>query len=530
MTEYSKTDFADHTDENIRSAFFNSINSPAEAAIVPEGPIPLFRPLGEPMPFPMAALGQTLSKAAAAIEAVIQCAPECAANSVLAGASLAAQGRADVLLPIGEGKPVPLSLFFMTVLESGERKSSADSYGLKPVREFERELAEAETQDRSSYDIQMRARATVAKELEKKNKSNLSALEAALKALGPAPLPPVISTIAPSGDSTFEGLFRIYEHGRPDIGIFSDDGATFLGGHSLKAEQKQATTANLCRLWDGAKVERVRGGDGVNILYGRRLACHLMVQPGVASGFVNDREFADQGLLPRFLISMPDGRAGTRFRDDHAYRAEVAKASRDIEPYYTSIHTLLHLPVRWVNEADRTLGVERDRLRFNPDARAAYVAYYNEIEGQMALHGPLSGIKGFASKVIEQAARIAGVITLVENPEATCITAGTLADAIILARYYCSEAVRLTQSGSISPHLKDADDLRRWLQTQTGDLMSLRQIYQYGPKAIRNSKVARAAMGILADHYWVVAIDGGATVEGMHSREVWKIVREVPSC
>src|SRR5690606_33179526 len=102
-------------------------------------------------------LGPVLSKAARAIETVIQCPMACAANSVLAVASLAAQGRANVILPIGEGKAAPIGLFLLTVLHSGERKSSADGLALKPVRAFERELAEAETAERAAYEVKQAA-------------------------------------------------------------------------------------------------------------------------------------------------------------------------------------------------------------------------------------------------------------------------------------------------------------------------------------------------------------------------------------
>ena len=127
------------------------------APIAKEGPRPLYRDLPPPGVFPMDALGLVLGNAAKAIAAVIQCPDEAAANSVLAVASLAAQGRANVILPIGQGKPSPLSLYLLTVLDSGERKSSADSMALKPVRDFERELAEAEAGQRQAYAVKLAA-------------------------------------------------------------------------------------------------------------------------------------------------------------------------------------------------------------------------------------------------------------------------------------------------------------------------------------------------------------------------------------
>ena len=127
------------------NGFGTSCTKPKADGVVREGPRRLFRELPPPGQFPLDALGPVLSLAAEAITDVIQCPVECAANSVLAVASLAAQGHANVVLPIAQGKPAPLSLFLLTVLDSGERKTSADNMALKPVRDFERELASYET-------------------------------------------------------------------------------------------------------------------------------------------------------------------------------------------------------------------------------------------------------------------------------------------------------------------------------------------------------------------------------------------------
>ena len=146
---------------------------------VNEGPRPLYRELPEAEPFPIDALGPVLSRAVRAIEDVIQCPTACAANSVLSVASLAAQGRANVVLPIGQGKPAPLSLFLLTVLDSGERKSSADSMALKPVRDYETELAELTAADRVRHASKLAAHDANHKHLTSKHKADPAALEAA---------------------------------------------------------------------------------------------------------------------------------------------------------------------------------------------------------------------------------------------------------------------------------------------------------------------------------------------------------------
>lgn len=506
-------------DDDVRAAFANA------REFVGEGPRPLFRDLPDAEPFPLEAMGPVLSRAVRAIEDMIQCPTVCAANSVLAVASLAAQGRANVILPIGQGKPTPLSLFLLTVLDSGERKSSADGMALKPVRDFETELAELTAGERMRHASRLAAHEANARHLTSKLKSDPAALEAALLDLGEAPQPPLLSIMAPSGDQTMEGLFRIYQQGRPSLAMLCDDAATFLGGHSLKAEQKAGTTANLCRAWDGSKLERIRGGDGVTILYDRRLASHLMVQSGVAAEFLSDRQFADQGLLARFLIAAPAGRAGTRFRDDTAYQALSHRAVGDLADYNAGVIALLRAPIRWKNDSDRSLGVELDALAFTVKARALYVEFANAIEAEMGPRGSLASAKAFASKLPENAARIAGVLTLIDNQHATEINEAVLADAILLAKFFLSEAQRLLASGAIDPALRQAESLREWLVAQQVDIIGLRSIYQFGPNAIRDAGKARAAMGILADHGWARAIENGAEIDGRFCREAWRIVR-----
>ena len=101
-------------------------------------PLPLAPPILAARPYPVAALGPVLAGAARAISEKCQCPPAIAAESVLGAASLTAQRLADVGLPFGQTRP--LSLFFVTVAGSSDRKTSADNEALIPVRTREKEL------------------------------------------------------------------------------------------------------------------------------------------------------------------------------------------------------------------------------------------------------------------------------------------------------------------------------------------------------------------------------------------------------
>jgi hypothetical protein len=104
----------------------------------PEPPRPLIRESSPADPFPVDALGPILGPAAAGIHERVQCPLAISAQSVLAAATLASQGHADVQLPTDHFRP--LSNFFVTVAETGERKTAADTEVLWPIRKREQAL------------------------------------------------------------------------------------------------------------------------------------------------------------------------------------------------------------------------------------------------------------------------------------------------------------------------------------------------------------------------------------------------------
>jgi hypothetical protein len=79
--------------------------------------LPLFEPVVTGESYPVDRLGKLLGGAASAIASKIRVPGSIAGQSVLAVASLAAQARANVLLPYGQTRP--LSLYMITVAGSG---------------------------------------------------------------------------------------------------------------------------------------------------------------------------------------------------------------------------------------------------------------------------------------------------------------------------------------------------------------------------------------------------------------------------
>jgi hypothetical protein len=487
-----------------------------EAPFAPEGPQPLVREIAPGAAYPVDALGP-LRGAVDAVQGMTQAPVAIPAQSALALASLAVQGFADVDTL---GGPRPLSLYALTVALSGERKSACDAPLIAALRAHEREQAQAQRDAMQSWTnahaLWKGERDRVLADARKGKGEKRTAAQADLEALGPEPTAP------PSADRTvteptFEGLTRLFAHGQPSLGLFSDEGGQFLGGHAMNSDNRQKTLAALNDLWQGNPIRRTRAGDGHATLYGRRLAVHLMAQPGVARAFMADPLAADTGFLPRFLICEPPSAIGTRMhanarRDEHALAGFAARL-RDI----------LDTPLPMDPE---TRELEPRTLSLAPEARALLVAFSDAIEVAQAPGGNLSHITGTASKAAEQAARIAGVLTLWRDLHAGQVQPGDMADAITLAQFYLSEASRLANAATVSAEIDRAEALRRWLLEGWPEReIMVRDVLQYGPNPLRESPKARAALGILERHGWLVPLDPGTIVRGAARKEAWAIVK-----
>lgn len=119
--------------------------------VTPEPPRPPMRELSPADPFPVDALGDVLGAAAQAIHERVQAPIAIGGQSVLGAATLAVQGYADVVLPIGPGQAKPISSFLITVASTGERKSECDKQALWPIRTREKAFRDAHDADLLAY-------------------------------------------------------------------------------------------------------------------------------------------------------------------------------------------------------------------------------------------------------------------------------------------------------------------------------------------------------------------------------------------
>lgn len=484
----------------------------ARRATVLPAPLPLAPPTPAARPYPVAALGAMLGGAADSIASKCQCAPALAAQAVLAVASLAAQRLADVRLPYGQTRP--LSLFLVTIAASGDRKSTADNEALIPVRMHESNLKDAYQHDHETWRIAHAAWAAQHRKIENDRKLDRPAREAELSGLGRAPMEP-IRPLLTAPEPTVEALAKYWSALPGALGLFSAEGGQMTGGHGFGPDHRLKTAAALSALWDGAGIRRLRAGDGITDLPGRRLALHLMVQPDAATAFLSEPILRDQGLLSRLLIAAPESLAGTRHWQEPENGLDSA-----MRRYVAVTLDLLERPAPAANQAGNELTPRA--LDMTDEAKAAWIAFHDRIEAAMAPDGPLEGLRDVASKAAENAARIAGVLTIVEDADDSTIDAEDMAAACELMTWHITEALRLSGSIRQPPALRSAIKLLEWLRSRRAAEISLREIMRTGPNAVRAKAEAEAALSKLEEHGWIVRQGDGRGAR-------WTIVSEASS-
>jgi hypothetical protein len=437
-------------------------------------------------------------------------------QAALATATLAVQGHANVELPMGHVKP--LSGFFVSVAATGERKSAVDQEALWPVRKREAALREDFADERLEYENDKTAWEKARDAAVKKAQGNRARIKQALDMLGPAPIPPLEPILA-CGEPTYEGLCKLLAVGQPSVGIFTAEGGQFIGGYGMTYDAKLRTAAGLSALWDGEPIKRVRALDGFTVLPGRRVSMHLMAQPDVAAIWFRDHLLTEQGLLSRVLPTAPDPASGTRL-----WKEPSPESDPIMKRYGARLLENFERPLPLAEGTQNELAPRT--LLLSPEARRLCVAFHDHVEKQLGAGGELEPVRGLANKLPEHATRIAAVLTLVNDNEAGEAGSAEIEAGIALAQHYAVEAMRLHGASGVCEDLREAQRLLAWLQTSWHEtLISLPDIYQYGPNSIRDASRARCAVTKLVDHGWLVTASPGE-VAGTFRRDVWRIVRE----
>lgn len=480
-------------------------------------PQPLRRSIPAAPEFPLESLPKVLRDMVVLVVEVVQVPPALAGQSALAAACLAVQARANVTI---DGRTYPLSNFFVTVGETGERKSASDRIFLAPHHEHQRSLAALAVSQEIDFKIQHAIWKKRWESVIKKQKTSADVDPSQLvKNIGDEPVPPRDPMYLPE-EPTYEGLIKLLDTGQPSAGLFSDEGARLIGGHAMSSENQLKTVAGFSKLWDGDAITRSRSGDGHRLLFNRRLSIHLMIQPAIMPKLFGNSLLAGQGFLSRILCAYPSSTIGTRMYNENDLKTAPAN-----NQYNEKMRALLTAPS--LAAEDPVMGLNLPSLHVTSEAKETWRRFHNWIEKRLGDGQEFAPIRGLGAKGAEHALRLAGTFTLIDDPKAKTVTPSAMTNAIQLVKYYLAEALRLFGCGHDDPDLKLAEDCLAWGRRQEG-FIELTKLYQLGPNQLRNKNKAMRIIRILESHGWLENIDGGMTIDGRHHNNVWRVIEPAP--
>ena len=106
-------------------------------------------------------------------------------------------------------------------------------------------------------------------------------------------------------------------------------------------------------------------------------------------------------------------------------------------------------------------------LCLSNEARTTWIKFSDDIEKRLAPGCDLEPISGFAAKLPEHAARIAGVLTKFHNPDAQVVSKAMLGNGIAISLHDATTALRLHGASRIKVEILDAQLLLEWIRENT---------------------------------------------------------------
>jgi hypothetical protein len=419
----------------------------------------------EAPPYPTAALGP-LAPACEAIATAAQVQPAMVGQCLLGAASLLTQGLFNVETLAGRR---PLSLYLLTLGDSGDGKSTAQGAALAPVEEWQRQQARDYSQDLKDHEG--------AKSKRKKGDDPPEAPQCPFRLVS---------------DATVEGLRRDLDTGVCSQGVFTDEAAAILSGYGMSPDHRSKTAGVFSKLWDNGHLSVSRATGGRVERYGIRIAVHWLVQPLAASESIGDPMLSALGFWPRFLIAWP---APQEPRIAQAFHPDRLPA---VAAYWARCNELLSVGLP--DDAG-----DSPTLLLSGDARKVLNQAFGCLE-QDSRRGSLRPVKPFGLRACEQACRVAGVLAAFAGRGE--VSEEDMRSALALVGYSLKTWREVIDQGAADPSAAHGLRLYEWLTERPGWSESPAVVVNAGPACVRTKGKRDAALSVLEAASLVAMVDG----------------------
>ncbi len=263
--------------------------------------------------FPLSSLPPLIRDAVIEAQQITQAPLGLVAASALGAVSLVCQNLIDVCrLNTLRG---PVSLFFLTLAESGERKTAVDKLLMKPLYQQEMQLysrykSELAVWKNKEELLKAQKKALLSKlnkELRKgaDESETLRQLEVLQKNSAEEP----VRYKFIFNDATTAAIKNQLCGKWRSVGIMSDEAGIIFDGYTL------SELPFINKMWDGSVLSVDRKNEPEQMIENARMTLSLMVQPGLFDRYMERKGSVarDSGFLARCLISKPATTQGKRF-------------------------------------------------------------------------------------------------------------------------------------------------------------------------------------------------------------------------
>lgn len=388
--------------------------------------------------YPIDALPKTIRLAVDEVQAFTKAPIPLVISSALAALSLSIQAHFDVIR--AEKLSGPVSLFLLTIADSGERKSTCDGFFTQPLRDYE--LRKAEEAKPLVIEHKTKIEAWEAKHGGIKDKirhlaksgKNTKQEEMALHELESSKPTPLRVPRLLYADATPEALKWSLAKEWPSGGVVSSEAGLVFGSHSMGKESVMRNLSTLNQLWDGSEIATERRSSESFTVRGARLTIALQVQELTLKSFFNSSGGLARGtgFLARFLIACPESTQGFR------PFTEPPKSWPAIEVFHQRITEILetNIPINEDGVLSPTV------LPLSADAKQAWIAFHDAIESELRVGGEMHNVRDVASKTADNAVRLATLFQVFEKGKSSSVELDAFENASRIVIWHLHEARR----------------------------------------------------------------------------------------
>ena len=243
------------------------------------------------------------------------------------------------------------------------------------------------------------------------------------------------------------------------------------------------------QLWDGAALPVERRSSESFTVRGARLTMALQVQETTLRAFFDSTKGLARGtgFLARFLVAWPASTQGMRpFTEAPANWPALAT-------FNDRLTAILNRPVPIDDEGALTPAM----LKLSPQAKAAWVVFHDQIEAMLSTGGELFDVRDVASKIADNAARLAALFHVFEGSVGP-IGIDAMESGACIAAWHLNEARRFLGELAMPAELAHPLRLESWMldycRRERTDKVPTREVQRCGPGGLRDKAAFTAAV------------------------------------